>query len=282
LLAIGAGILAALEGNTMLEHDVSAKLKHFRAQAAIEAQSPMALSQGLVMGGQQSDMSSIADISVDWTATRAPAPAGSIATDRAIRSARMVRPMLMDQGSRMRIAGSVASWSNDDFAINSRSRRFPMANFDLQLTRRSTLLVVVGCLLPTGAPLAAEPAITVHKDPNCGCCAGWVQHLQRSGFVTTVIETKDIDAVKTRLAVPDDLAACHTAEVSGYVIEGHVPASALKRLLGEKPNATGLAVPGMPVGSPGMEGGQPEPYEVILFGPAGRRTYARFLGGRET
>jgi hypothetical protein len=82
----------------------------------------------------------------------------------------------------------------------------------------------------------------------------------------------------TKLGVPDDLTACHTAEVAGYVIEGHVPAIALKRFLAEKPNATGLAVPGMPIGSPGMEGGNPEPYEVVLFGPTARRTYMRFIG----
>jgi hypothetical protein len=158
-----------------------------------------------------------------------------------------------------------------------------MAHFDPLLTRRSTLFAAICCLLPSGALLAAEePAITVHKDPNCGCCSGWVQHLQKAGFVTKVLETRDIDAVKTRLGVPEDLAACHTAEVSGYVIEGHVPAAALRRFLTEKPHAAGLAVPGMPIGSPGMEGGSPEPYQVVLFGPEGRRTYARFLGDRET
>jgi hypothetical protein len=120
--------------------------------------------------------------------------------------------------------------------------------------------------------------VTVHRDPNCGCCLGWVQHLQKAGFSTKVLETKDLDAVKTRLGVPDDLAACHTAEVLGYVIEGHVPAPALQRFLAEKPNATGLAVPGMPIGSPGMEGAKPEAYEVVLFGPGGRRSYMRFIG----
>ncbi len=78
--------------------------------------------------------------------------------------------------------------------------------------------------------------------------------------------------------MPEDLAACHTAEVAGYVIEGHVQAAALRRFLAEKPNANGLAVPSMPVGSPGMEGGTPEPYEVVLFGPAARRSYMRFVG----
>jgi len=98
------------------------------------------------------------------------------------------------------------------------------------------------------------------------------------GFATKVLDAADIDAVKRRLGVPDDLAACHTAQVAGYVIEGHVPAAALKRFLAEKPNAAGLAVPGMPIGSPGMEAGKPEKYDVILFGPDGRRTYMRFIG----
>jgi hypothetical protein len=154
-----------------------------------------------------------------------------------------------------------------------------MPNAGPNMTRRCVLIASAASLLQTGTLLAAtEPVITVHRDPNCGCCLGWVQHLQKAGFPTKVLETRDLDAVKTRLGVPGDLAACHTAEVAGYVIEGHVPAIALRRFLAEKPNATGLAVPGMPIGSPGMEGGKPETYEVILFEPNGRRTYMRFLG----
>jgi hypothetical protein len=154
-----------------------------------------------------------------------------------------------------------------------------MPEFDPKPTRRWVLIAGVASMLEFGTlSAAAQPVVTVHRDPNCGCCLGWVQHLQKAGFPTKVLETKDLDAVKTRLGVPDDLAACHTAEVSGYVIEGHVPAAALQRFLAEKPNATGLAVPGMPVGSPGMEGGKAEPYDVILFGPAGRRSYMRFVG----
>ena len=125
------------------------------------------------------------------------------------------------------------------------------------------------CMLPSGLLFAAtEPLVTVHRDPSCGCCSGWVQHLQKAGFPTKVLDSTDLDAVKTRLGVPDDLAACHTAEVSGYVIEGHVPAAALKRFLADKPNATGLAVPGMPIGSPGMEGGKPEPMTWFCSGRA--------------
>ena len=156
-----------------------------------------------------------------------------------------------------------------------------MPNIDPHITRRGVLLAGAASLLPCGVlAVAAEPVITVHRDPNCGCCSGWVRHLQKAGFPTTVLDTTDLDAVKTRLGVPDDLAACHTAEASGYVIEGHVPAVALKRLLAEKPDATGLAVPGMPIGSPGMEGAAPEPYDVVLFGPNARRTYMRFLADR--
>jgi hypothetical protein len=150
------------------------------------------------------------------------------------------------------------------------------------VTRRSILtLIARTAAFPAVPGLAAEaPTITVHKDPNCGCCGLWVRHLQAAGFTVKAIDTAELDAVKTRLGVPQELAACHTAEIAGYVVEGHVPAAALKRFLAEKPNATGLAVPGMPIGSPGMEGGTPEPYDVVLFGPAGRRSYMRFLGDK--
>ena len=148
------------------------------------------------------------------------------------------------------------------------------------VTRRSALMLIAGTVaLPAVRSRAAEEqVITVHKDPNCGCCTGWVRHLQAAGFTVKAIDTAELDAVKTRLGVPADLAACHTARIAGYVIEGHVPAAALTRFLAEKPNAAGLAVPGMPIGSPGMEGGTPEPYDVVLFGPASRRSYMRFLG----
>ena len=156
-----------------------------------------------------------------------------------------------------------------------------MMNLDVRLTRRSALVAAMASLLQAGKLVAADQTvITVHKDPTCGCCSGWVRHLQQAGFATNVVETRDLDPVKRRLGVPDDLAACHTAEVSGYVVEGHVPASALNKFIGERPSATGLAVPGMPVGSPGMEGGEPEVYEVVMFGPSGRHPYMRFRGDR--
>jgi hypothetical protein len=122
------------------------------------------------------------------------------------------------------------------------------------------------------------PTIAVSKDPNCGCCTGWVEHLRQADFTVTIQESSDLSAIKSRLGVPERLSACHTAEVNGYVIEGHVPADAIKRLIREAPRAKGLAVPGMPIGSPGMEGGTPQEYEVLLFGKEGQRVFARYRG----
>jgi hypothetical protein len=150
----------------------------------------------------------------------------------------------------------------------------------MKITRRVLMQSVAMTALAPMNAWAAWPAIVVHKDPSCGCCSGWVEHLELNGFRVQVFDTADLNRVKTRLGVPSDLQACHTAEVEKYVIEGHVPAAALKRFLAERPNASGLAVPGMPSGSPGM-GGEHEEYEVTLFGPNERRLYARFKGEQE-
>jgi hypothetical protein len=154
------------------------------------------------------------------------------------------------------------------------------------LTRRSALFLTTGLALTTGIAAIAVartkaadgPIVTVHKHPKCGCCMGWVSHLQGAGFTVKIEDTTRLDAVKKRLGVPDELISCHTAEVAGYVIEGHVPAVALQRFLSEKPDAVGLAVAGMPIGAPGMEGAKPEKYDVVLFGPSVRRTYMSFVG----
>ena len=121
----------------------------------------------------------------------------------------------------------------------------------------------------------------MYKDPSCGCCSGWARHMTAAGFTVTIIETANVNAVKTRLGVPDELASCHTAEIGGYAIEGHVPAPVIMRLLSEKPRAKGLAVPGMPAGAPGMDGSSRETYEVILFGDGGQKTYARYRDAQE-
>ena len=158
---------------------------------------------------------------------------------------------------------------------------------NLPISRRALLagLAASTLVLATRASLAQEalPKMVVTKDPNCGCCTGWVEHVRAAGFDVDVVESAEVNRLKTRLGVPQPLASCHTAETGGYVIEGHVPPAAIKRLLAEKPDGTGLAVPGMPVGSPGMEveGMESETYEVVLFGPSGQRTYARYTGARE-
>lgn len=129
-------------------------------------------------------------------------------------------------------------------------------------------------VLAGGPANAAAPGVTVWKAASCGCCGGWVEHMRKAGFSVTVHELDDVDPVKTRLGVPAQLQSCHTAEVGGYVLEGHVPADSVARLLRERPQAKGLAVPGMPQGSPGMETGEKDPYQVVLFGtPDGSRVY---------
>ena len=120
-----------------------------------------------------------------------------------------------------------------------------------------------------GAARAAGEAVEVWKSPDCGCCGEWVKHLQASGFNVKVNDTGN-NAVRARLGMPAKLGSCHTAQVGGYAIEGHVPAADIKRLLAEKPSALGLAVPGMPIGSPGMEvGDRRDAYDVLLVGRDG-------------
>ena len=148
-----------------------------------------------------------------------------------------------------------------------------------------TWISMVAVAVLTTAFVAHRPAsppheIMVWKSPSCGCCGAWVTYMREHGFKVTVVDMNDVSPVKRQHQVPENLWSCHTAVVDGYVIEGHVPTVALKRFLNDKPSAIGLAVPGMPVGSPGMEGGSAEPYDVVMFGPAGRRTYMRFLGDR--
>src|SRR5215204_2604402 len=134
-------------------------------------------------------------------------------------------------------------------------------------------------LLPRRGAAAPKPtAITVYKDPSCGCCKNWVEHLRANGFAPEVHDRSDMDALKDSLGVPSKLRSCHTAVVGTYVIEGHVPAADVKRLIATKPTKTaGVAVPGMPAGSPGMEvGGRVDRYDVVAFAADGAtRVFAR-------
>jgi hypothetical protein len=123
---------------------------------------------------------------------------------------------------------------------------------------------------------AAPPVITVYKDAGCECCARWVKHLNKSGFVVMVHDVLNVQEVKRTMNVPPSLESCHTAVVDKYVIEGHVPADVIKKFIAEKPSSLGLAVPGMPIGSPGMEGATPERYNVLAFERNGTtRIYAK-------
>ena len=110
----------------------------------------------------------------------------------------------------------------------------------------------------------ALPLMTVYKSPTCGCCKLWVEHMEKSGFKVSVVETEDLNPIKLELGVPAGLGSCHTAKVGNYFVEGHVPASDVKRLLKQKPDALGISVPGMPMGSPGMEvpSGETQAYTV--------------------
>lgn len=159
---------------------------------------------------------------------------------------------------------------------------------DSPLTRRAWIArmattalggVALTVLRPDVATAAPKPtSITVYKDPSCGCCAKWVDHLRGNGFAPEVHDRSDMDALKDSLGVPAKLRSCHTAVVGAYVIEGHVPAADVKKLLASKPAKTvGVAVPGMPAGSPGMEmGGRADRYDVIAFAPGGAtRVFAR-------
>jgi hypothetical protein len=118
------------------------------------------------------------------------------------------------------------------------------------------------------------PLVQVYKSPTCGCCANWVKHLQDNGFATRVVEMADLGDIKAKNNVPDLAQSCHTATVDGYVIEGHVPAADVKRLLKDRPAVLGLAVPGMPIGSPGMEvpGVKAVNYNVMSFDKKGELT----------
>ena len=149
-------------------------------------------------------------------------------------------------------------------------------------TRRAIL--VAGIAVPLSrsiTPTRAQPTfpvIVLYKSSTCTCCQRWADHLITAGFEVQVKTPANLAEIRKELGVPTELASCHTAQVNGYILEGHVPADAVVRLLQERPPASGLAVPGMPAGSPGMEANAPEIYDVVLFGPKGLSVYDRYRG----
>ena len=146
---------------------------------------------------------------------------------------------------------------------------------------RFTGVAMVALLASAAAPVTHEhPApvrVTVFKDPNCGCCRSWIEHLRKHGFEVVARDTSDVGGAKRAGRVPQQLYSCHTAFVNGYIVEGHVPAADIRRLLQDKPKVAGIAVAGMPAGSPGMEtGGRADAYDVVAFNRDGTtRVFAR-------
>jgi hypothetical protein len=140
----------------------------------------------------------------------------------------------------------------------------------MKMLHTLSLALGLSIVLFAGPTLADEPKVTVYKTPTCGCCKKWVTHLEKSGFEVETIDMRDLGMIKSMSGVEPKLASCHTAQVGGYVIEGHVPADDIKRLLSEHPAVKGLTVPGMPHGSPGMETGRKVPYQVLTFDAEGK------------
>jgi hypothetical protein len=133
------------------------------------------------------------------------------------------------------------------------------------MTRRLHSLLLIVTALGFGSALAQSlGTVEVFRSPSCGCCGKWVEHLRQNGFQVQTHDVNDISATRKQLGMPDQLGSCHTARIGGYVVEGHVPASDIRRLLKDKPKALGLAVPSMPPGSPGMESARPVPYQTLL------------------
>jgi hypothetical protein len=145
------------------------------------------------------------------------------------------------------------------------------ARVRLSLARTAVACLVVALAAAVSFAQTPKPVpVTVYKSPTCGCCGKWVEHMRANGFEVTVNDMPDVAPVKDKQGVPTALRSCHTALVGGYAIEGHVPADLVKKLLKEKPAAAGIAVPGMPMGSPGMEGATKDTYNIVLFDKAGK------------
>lgn len=161
-----------------------------------------------------------------------------------------------------------------------------------QAMMKSTQYLLLITVLVTGPVLSGDNVwdkgketysgpknITVYRDPGCGCCTKWIKHLKKHGFAVTDVKTKKMADMKKKFKVPPHLASCHTGVINGYVVEGHVPADDIKKLLKTKPKVTGLSVPAMPVGTPGMEvPGRKDPFSVLSFRPGGKsQTFRRYV-----
>jgi len=173
--------------------------------------------------------------------------------------------------------------------MNTSKPGFAIASIGIAIRKRFVLNSLLFCAalfislpgLSQPLPLGSEkglPAVEVYKSAQCGCCKAWAEHLQKNGFRVILHDVDDIPAERRRLGMPDKYGSCHVAKAGKYVVEGHVPAADIKKLLKQKPKAIGLAVPAMPLGSPGMEmeDGRSEPYDTLLVTPDGEaKVFAR-------
>jgi hypothetical protein len=148
--------------------------------------------------------------------------------------------------------------------------------------KRRTLLqaALAGTLGIHLAASAATSTIEVYKNPYCSCCTEWVKHLQQNGFTVNTHEVEDTSEHRKKFGMPEALGSCHTGTIQGYALEGHVPAAEIKRLLAEKPKAVGLSVPGMPIGSPGMEGARKDSFDVLLVQQNGKHSIYKHYKGQ--
>jgi hypothetical protein len=131
-------------------------------------------------------------------------------------------------------------------------------------------LTTAAARTPHSTDVSKKPTITVYKDPNCGCCKAWIAHLVKAGYTVDAKDSPNMAEIKRGLGVPDALKSCHTGVVNGYIIEGHVSPEEIDQLLAQKPRVAGLAVPGMPMGSPGMDDGAKQHYQVFTFDKSGK------------
>lgn len=140
----------------------------------------------------------------------------------------------------------------------------------MDIGRRGFLGLAAAGLIACSTAEQPPRLVRVYRSPTCGCCGDWVTHLRQNGFEVEVQEVDDLEPIALRLGVPEQLRSCHTGEIGGYFVEGHVPAADIQRLLAERPNALGITVPGMPIGSPGMERGNiRQPYQTLLVDRSG-------------
>ena len=152
------------------------------------------------------------------------------------------------------------------------TQRFTRRTFVLAGTATASLM-----LLPPASGAAVKPKMVTYRSPSCGCCGKWIDAARAAGFDVAVVHSEDMHAIKAKHGIPDALASCHTSLIGGYVVEGHVPFAPVRRLLEEKPKIRGIAVAGMPMGTPGMEhGDHKQPFNVMAFDAAGRiRLFAK-------